>query len=72
MLKELLRAKINPLLDAVNCLLFPTTLRLRSLNVARPFESVICVVVPSSTPDPLVRATVIGIFASVTLLLLLS
>jgi hypothetical protein len=72
MLKELLTAEINPLLVAVNCLLLPTTLRLRSANVASPVASVSCVVVPNNTPDPLVRDSVTGMFASVMLALLLS
>jgi hypothetical protein len=72
MSKELLIAEINPLLDAVKALLFPTTLTLKSLKVARPVASVNCVVVPRSVPDPLVRANVIGMLASATLLLLLS
>ena len=72
MLKDALVAEINPLLEAVNCLLFPTALICRSLKVASPVASVSRVVVPDNAPDPPVRAIVIGMFASATLLLLLS
>jgi hypothetical protein len=71
MLKELLVAGVKLPLEAVNCL-GPVTFICRSLNVASPFASVNCVVVPRRLPVPLVRTTVIGMFGSVTLLLLLS
>jgi len=72
MLKKLLIAGVKLPLEAVSCLFEPATLIFRSLNVARPVPSVNCVVVPKRLPVPLVRATVIGMFGSVTLLLLLS
>jgi hypothetical protein len=71
MLKELPVAGVRLPLDAVNCLA-PVTLILRSLNVASPEALVICVVVPSRVPVPLLNVIVIGMFGSVTLLLLLS
>jgi hypothetical protein len=72
MLKELLVAGVKLPLEAVSCLLAPVTLIERLLNVASPFASVICVVVPDRVPVPLVSATVIGMFGSDTLVLLLS
>lgn len=72
MLNELLVAGVKLPLEAVSCLFAPTTLIERLLNVASPFESVICVVVPRRLPVPLVRVNVIGMFGVATLVLVLS
>src|SRR3989338_5061844 len=51
MVNELLTADVNPVLDAVR-FFEPARLMLKLLNVARPLASVVCCVVPLSTPVP--------------------
>src|ERR1051326_745655 len=53
-LKLLLTAELAPAAEAVNALL-PLTVRLKSLNAANPFVSVVRLVVPLSVPLPLLK-----------------
>ena len=65
----LLAADVSPVLDAVRTLFEPERLMFRSLKVARPFASVVCVVVPPRVPVPVVKAMPIDTPAVETLLL---